>query len=59
MRLEEIDTEVLKNELLKRGFKIVKPRTSNYGTAMKDTCHKGLECGLSGLGCKSDSCPHT
>jgi hypothetical protein len=33
--------------------------SSMYGTRMSQTCHKGYECGLSGLGCKNPSCPHT
>ena len=36
-----------------------KEALSMYGVPMSQTCHKGYECGISGLSCQSNSCPHT
>jgi len=36
----------------------IKEEVSMYGVPMKDTCHKGKECGISGLSCQNPSCPH-
>ena len=55
--LSKVSTEDLKKELESRGVK--KEKVSIYGVPMKDTCHKGKECGISGLGCKNPNCPHT
>ncbi len=37
----------------------LKEELSMYGVPMHRTCHKGKECGISGLSCQSPSCPHT
>lgn len=57
--LAKVSTEDLRAELESRGIKTTKTRLSIYGVPMKDTCHKGKECGISGLGCENPSCPHT
>jgi hypothetical protein len=56
--LSNVSTEDLRKELENRGIKTTKQRLSMYGVPMKDTCHKGKECGIIGLGCRNPNCPH-